>query len=592
MGFVLPTPWAATIVGLSAEDYPVRVLYMRVSISLTLITVAVQTSSLAAQRNTDSVRAMPVARMEFERLGREARAALVASPEKFTDERFGRFVELQAAHGDLEGARESARQGPSWYPFARVALVQYKAGDLDAAIATTRMAATFTDRAQALGYLSSAMPFDEGLALARTIEWPKQLVEELKRAARDLFRADTARSMALLREAIGVAQRDTTFWGRYFDVELAYDQAERGDVRGALRIIGDTLAPGVKAERIGRIARELQRATVPRARLIADSLFRVALRTADQVPDSARRAERRERVFWLYSSYASGTSVDALRAEARTPAERALVPERSPDFRSSLGPVSADSTSFPRIRELESRGLFRSAVNEIFQFIFERAFGGMHGQRIGPEWSVVDSLARRAVTIARRVSEGFADTTKIRLVKVLIRRWPETARDHAEAIMDSTMRSGAMLIVALNMLESDPRRALDYALGIPSRVGRDSLSAAAALRFFGVQPDSALVLARRIETPSLRGMTLIDLAGRAATRGDAPLARTLALEGMPGINPLLQPLEGTRLVALVRGGLYDVMLDWARSQQALESRARALFALYEAVALSFAPRPG
>jgi hypothetical protein len=99
------------------------------------------------------------------------------------------------------------------------------------------MAATFTDRAQALGYLSSAMPFDEGLALARTIEWPKQLVEELRRAARDLFPKDTARSMALLREAIGVVQRDTSFWGSYFDVDLAYDQAERGDLPGALRII-------------------------------------------------------------------------------------------------------------------------------------------------------------------------------------------------------------------------------------------------------------------------------------------------------------------------------------------------------------------
>jgi hypothetical protein len=48
-----------------------------------------------------------------------------------------------------------------------------------------------------------------------------------------------------LREAIGVAQGDTSFWGDYFDVDLAYDQAERGDFRGALRIIVDTLAPGI-----------------------------------------------------------------------------------------------------------------------------------------------------------------------------------------------------------------------------------------------------------------------------------------------------------------------------------------------------------
>jgi len=111
------------------------------------ISGSVHTSSLAAQRTTDSARAMPVEGREFERLGREVRASLVASPERFSHERFGKFVELQAARGDLEGARESARQGPRWYPFARLAIVQYKAGDLDGAITTTRMAATFTDRA-------------------------------------------------------------------------------------------------------------------------------------------------------------------------------------------------------------------------------------------------------------------------------------------------------------------------------------------------------------------------------------------------------------------------------------------------------------
>ena len=548
------------------------------------ITGAVHTSSLAAQRTTDSARAMPVAGREFERLGREVRASLVASPEKFSHERYGTFVELQAARGDLEGARESARQGPSWYPFARVAIVQYKAGDLDGAITTTRMAATFTDRAQALGYLSSAMPFNEGIALARTIEWPKQLVEELRRAARDLFQTDTARSMALLREAIGVARGDTSFWGNYFEVDLAYDQAERGDFRGALRIIVDTLAPGDRAERLGRIARELQRAPVPRARLVADSLFREALRAADQVPDSARRVERRARVFWLYSAYASGTSVDALLAETRTASERAIVSEHVNPFASMLGPDGEDSTRLRSIRELEANGQFRTAANEIYLFISQRSYGRMHGERVGAEWSVVDSLARRAVEIARQVTESFADSMNLRLVNRLVRRWPATARDLAEAIADSTMRSRGMLIVARNMVESDPSQALAYSLEIPSVVARDSLFAFAAPRIFDAQPDSGIVLARRIGAPSLRGMTLIDLAGRAATRGDASLARTLALEGMPGIDALVQPLEGTRLVALVRGGLYDVMLQWARSQSAPESRARVFFALYEAVA--------
>ena len=555
-----------------------------IAVILIGITGAMHTSSLAAQRTSDSARAMPITGREFELLGREVRAALVAAPEKLSQERYGRFVELQTARGDLEGARESARQGPSWYPFARVAIVQQKAGDLDGAITTTRMAATFTDRAQALGYLSSAMPFEEGLALARTIEWPKQRVEELRRAALDLFRTDTARSLALLREAIGVAQRDTSVWGKYFDVELAYDQAERGDFRGALRIIVDTLAPGERAERLGRIARELQRATVPRARLVADSLFRAALQAADQVSDSTQRAERRERVFWLYSVYATGTSVDALLAESRTPAERALIGERTTDFASSLGPAGADSTRLLRIRELEARGQFRAATYEIYTFFSERSWWPMHGERTGAELSLVDSLARRTVENARRVTRSFADSMSVRLVSQLARRWPATAREIAEAMTDSTMRSSGMLIVARQMLESNPSRALDYVLEIPSSVARDSLFGFAASRSFAARPDSSIALARRIGTPSLRGMTLIDLAGHAATRGDTSLARSLAMEGMPVIDPLVQPLEGTRLAPLVRSGLYDAMLQWARSQPVPEARARVLFALYEAIA--------
>jgi hypothetical protein len=541
---------------------------------------ATHTSSLAAQRTTDSARAMPITRTEFERLGREVRAALVAAPAKPEDDRYEKFVALQAARGDLEGARESARHGPSWFSFARVAVVQYRAGDLEGAIATTRMTPSFTGRAQALGYLSSVMPFEEGLALARTIEWPKQLVEELRRAARDVSRTDTARAAALLREAVDVAQRDTSHWGRYFDIELAYEQAERGDLKGALRIVLDTLAPGERAERLGRIASKFERAPIPRARAIGDSLFREALRAADQVPDSAHRAERRAHVFGLYATFAKGTSVDALLAESRTPSESASVAQHA-----IFANPYVDSAHVRGIRDLEASGQFQTATKGIIdRLLASRYFPARYGLPVEALRAEVDSLARRAVDDARSVTRAFADSTRLLVASLLVRGLPATARGLVEAITDSTLRSGGMRIVARNMLDSDPPGALAYASQIPSRVARDSLFAFAAPRIFEVQPDSGIALARRVATPSLRGMTLVDLANRAATRGDTSLARTLALEGLPVIDPLAQPLAGMRLGGLVRIGLYDVILQWARSQSAREARARVLFALFEAVA--------
>jgi hypothetical protein len=106
----------------------------------------------------------------------------------------------------------------------------------------------------------------------------------------------------------------------------------------------------------------------------------------------------------------------------------------------------------------------------------------------------------------------------------------------------------------------------------------------AAPPLFDVHPDSGVFLANRISTPGIRGMTLLDLASRAAARRDTSLARKLALAGIGAIDPAVQPIEGMRLAGLVRGGLYDVLLRWARSQSGPEQRARVFFALFEAVA--------
>ena len=207
----------------------------------------------------------------------------------------------------------------------------------------------------------------------------------------------------------------------------------------------------------------------------------------------------------------------------------------------------------------------------------------MHRPRV-EAGSVADTLARRAIANAMRVSQGFADSTRLRLVIAASNHGPDIARSLVKDIVDSTLRSAGMLTVARRTMFRDPARALAYASTIPARHARDSLVAFAATQAFEARPDSGIAIARGIGTPPIRAMAILDLANRAAKRGDSSLARTLAVEGMSGIHPPVQWADETRFSGLVRAGLYDVVLQWARSQPSPEQRATAFLALYSAVA--------
>jgi hypothetical protein len=547
---------------------------------------SLRAQSVAPQARADTAQVTLVSPAEYRRLGAEVRAALLASPEQFAQDRYSRLAELQAARGDLEGAKETARQGRSWPPFGRIAIGRYKAGDLAGAIAITRLAETAADRSQALGYLATVMPLDEGLDLVRQMEWPKQQIETLRSASRELLRTDTARSIALLHEAIGIAQRDTSFWGGYFTVDLAYDLAARGDLRGALRIVSDTLIPRERVQRIARIATELQRAPTPGARPLADSLFREAVRAAAQFADTADRTRQRRRAFESFGRYATGSSLEVMRAEARTPAELALVQASTP-FTSAFAPVSRnnfpDSLRTLYIRDLDAAGRHRKAADELQRFVSEHVYRSRTSSP-DAEQRLLDSLARRAVEEAGHVSEGFADTTRYMLVLMTLRVRSATAEWLADAIRVETLRWRSALLVARRMFDVDPQRAFVHAAQFPVAFVQDSLLAYAAAQTSYASAERGAAFARRIAAPNLRGISLLTVAGRAAERGDTTQARALTVESIAQYESTVPPIASHLLVGLVRAGLYGDLLAWARSQTVPESRARVFFALFGAVA--------
>lgn len=510
----------------------------------------------------------------------DASSAAAAQPQ-LGDERVAAIVTAQAQSGDIAGARATAKRlASSWYPFARLAIVQRDRGDLPGAIETTKLASTAMDRAQALGYLASAFTYahryEEGLAIARTIEWPKQRVEELKLAAEQMriaSRDSLERVRALLREALGVARSDTSFWGSYFTVELAYEQAAAADLDGAFRVLHDTLDLETRAERMGRILAELQRAPIPRARELSDSLYRAALRVADGIPDEKRRRVMQARVRWLYGVYGGPAQTRVLEAESRTPEERLDALEARVKARGD------SSEPLVALVELERLGEYHRAARAITGRIADDGelwFGQRSAVR-----SAAEALARRAIADAERVSARYADSTRLQLVDMLARLHLPFAAEQLGSFRDSATAVAARVAVANAWLHESADSALAILRPVPPSASRDAVlhGALPTLLMHG-ELDRAIAIAHTIRSEKLRANALMTIA--AFDRGeDGASRRALYEEALPALDPREPALDGVQLIGAIRFLGIERMRQWARTQPTPERRAAATVALLE-----------
>jgi len=510
----------------------------------------------------------------------DASSAAAAQPQ-LGDERVAAIVTAQAQSGDIAGARATAKRlARTWYPFARLAIVQRDRGDIPGAIETTKLASTAMDRAQALGYLASGFlygrRYDEGLAIARTIEWPKQRVEELKLAAEQMrlaSRDSLERARALLREALAVAQADTSFWGSYFTVELAYEQAAAGDLQGALRVLNDTLDRETRAERMGRILAELQRAPIPRARETSDSLYRVAIRVADGIPDAKRRRVMQTRVRWLYGVYGGPAQTRILEAESRTPEERLDALEARVKARGdSSEPLAA-------LAELERLGEYHRAARAITGRIADD--GELWFGRSSAVRSAAEALARRAIADAERVSPRYADSTRLKLVDMLAQLHLPFATEQLGSFRDSASAVAARVAVAKSWLYESPDSALAILRSVPPSASRDAvLHGVLPKLLMQGQLGRALEIARTIGNEKLRANAIMLIAAFGGG-GDSTSRRALYEEALPSLDPREPAIDGIQLRGAIRFLGIERMRQWARSQPTAERRAAATVALLE-----------
>lgn len=518
----------------------------------------------------------------------DARAAFAAAPQQ-GDERVARLAELQARARDLAGARETARGlAHSWVPWGRIAIAQRDSGDLAGAIESANMATSDQDRSQALGYLASALSydnnFDPALSITRTIVWPKQRIEGFKLIAMQLRRTDTARARALLREAVATAAADTSHWGRYFEVDLAYEQAAANDLEGALRILTVPAEPVARVERLTRMATAIRQSPIPRGHELADSLFRVALASVDSITDSTRWSGVREAVVG-----AAGPWFDSLPGVPLGGAER----RRQDSARARAAHVAGNGTltELPdAVNRLTGPGDDRRAAEAIVASLSYNISAVQRQEYIPPHLvSQVDSLARSAVRLAGRESAALADNTRLALVHVLVRARLSMAKELAQAIGDGDMRSQALVTIAGRMLSGLMRllpgsmdSALAYAASADPSPARDEFYASATSLLAVDHPAQARATADLIAAPSRRAIAQMLLV-YALAPGDTVAARATYAQALPLVDPLGAGFRAGILRGPYLAGDSALLRSWARSQPTAERRAVAFRAIIEMV---------
>lgn len=539
--------------------------------------------ALRAQQSATGPRLPEIPAAERRRLGADARAAVSRLSDP-ADMRLAQLAALQAGAGDVDEARRTASESGNWYAFGTAAVAQYKRGDLAGAIETTTEAGSVMDRSQALDYLASVLPVDSALQLIQSYEWPKQKVEALSRLARQVSAADSGRALALVRDAIAIARQDTSSWGRYFETDLVELQTELGGFREALLRITDTLSPSERVERAARVASILQRRTDTVSQRVADSLFRVALRTADRITD-ATREERRARVLWLYLTYIDSASAAIALEETRTEEERVKVLERVPSGGQTRGVIGPEHPgTIAAVTELEASGRYAEAARALRSMVFADPLL-FDSSSTYPRRSAFEATVNRAIADASRVSPVFADTIRRDIGQVLPHGQPELARRLVESISSERLRSESMGVVAMRLRWHDRESAMSMAARIPFARDRDSVYVTLAEQPIGSRPDTAIALSRLIENRSLRGVALLTLASRLLLQNpaNADRAREIALEGLDMASPLDRPIRGQVLRDLLPVIPYERFVRWAEGQGTPRGRAHAVFALYEAI---------
>jgi hypothetical protein len=503
-----------------------------------------------------------------------------AAPQR-DDDRVAKLAARQATFGDVANARANAiRFAQTWFPFVRIAIVQRDAGDVPGAIQTTQLAHTAMDRSQALGSFAQIFfdtgKIDSALAIGRTIPWPKQRVEALKGTAMMVIQRerDTTLARKLLREALGVAQADTSFWGRYFDVELAYDQAQTGDLASALRVVSGSLPADTLANRLGRIVFAMQRAPIANARAVADSFFRLALIAADAIPDSTKRRSVRAVIRRDYSAYLAPSQTAVYQAESRSREE--LVDALSERI------TSKDAITRPMeaLAQLEALGDYRRAVEAL------RARLIMSEMPSSPTpdslREVLDTRSPRMLVDARMVSPAFVDTTRAWIAETYARVSLGAARAQADSIRGDTLRSRTFAKVATQWSWQNPDSALALAELVETPAERDDLYAGIARSLIGTRLDDAIAIARRIGGESRRAIALASVASVVA-KWNRGVAMSLYGEALPTLDPLARGVNEYLIGSLVELDEIGLLREWARARPTPEARAAAYVAIIRAI---------
>lgn len=487
-----------------------------------------------------------------------ARAAIVDAPGE-GDDRLTRLVALQTRMGDLTGARATARVlGQSYRPFLAIAKQQLSTGTVGGAIETCNLAPSVEARSTALRHLGEYLANGEDWRpVAHAIVIGSERAAVYQAAARQLrSRGERQHAREALAEAGRLVTGDTTVRGREVTGAIAGELAAVGNIAGALTLLAHAPTREVRIAWLGQVAAGVRSPWIDRPYETSDSLFHMAFAAADSLPGP-------ERLIWR----------DSL-ARAQGPSR--FDPSIQEEFDVQTGTGSEVMTA---VASLAAKGQSRRAVEAIV-----KRLGYRRTRRSAT--AEVEGFATIALRHAAAISPAYADTVRAASASPLAAAASALALPMVRAIRDPGLRSSAAAAAASETPSGE--NVLAFADAADSTWARDVIYSVATTRLVGQRRFNSVVgIARRIKSPTLRGLALVAIAA-AVVDARPEKARALRAEALP----LLDPSEQTgRLAAVpdlapslrhfVAIGEHRRLQAWAESQPTPQRRALAFLLVLE-----------
>lgn len=401
----------------------------------------------------------------------DLRALLIPSSEVYSESLVTEVAELHSVFGHRDAAIQILRDHtPDFNSYVRVALIDLRRGDIDAAVEVARSNQDSLLAEDAVRSVIGALPIpdqlEKALSLTRGIPWTKQRVEALKTLAFRVSDTDRPRAWAILDEAQAVVRSDTSMWGRHFRIDLIYEQVRYGNYSTIDTLLQDSIPRASRLGYLGWIA----------SIILAEG-------------DSVKLREIRDRAYTLLTEIPLDEEREGLQENFELTASRPLSRIPLPDhgFR-----IAADPPLIVEIRSMLQPGQSGFLDPEVLRLLDQLDEDG------SPENTVRATALALPFVWAQPWVFGMAELgTRFQFERLL-----SLSLERAAEIETSEGRDAALQRISYALLRIDFDRSLEIVLRTDRSDGRDAALRSHIGWLKEQSPDLAMALLAELHNPT------------------------------------------------------------------------------------------